>query len=169
MPNAPETLVLNPADFFLRLFMCMLLLLCSSCTPSTTASSNDALPPPPQCVLSYVFVDLEGNDAFVCVYDDTSEDSWNGYGVTVFHPYLDGFIVGLAVDLPSLCSGDTPVCMTEPWTQCVAPLQSWSAEGHAYVLCRTNDGDDTLELYGEVRHASWSRIAAWETSIVCVE
>lgn len=162
--------MLQPADVPLRLVLvCMSVTLCLTCTPSTAPKADDDPPPPPQCFLSYVFIDQEGKEAFICVYDDTSVYSWNEYGATVFHPYLDGYLVGLVIDLPTLCSGDIPVCTVEPSPQCVAPPQTWEAEGNEYALCRTNDGDDLLEFFGEDARGTWYFIESWATSTVCMD
>ncbi|MEK7459240.1 MAG: hypothetical protein AAB663_02425 [Patescibacteria group bacterium] len=168
--------MLKPAVAVLsRLFFSVLVMFCVTCAPanSTTTvpiyagSSSEAPDPPPQCVVSYYFVDEMGNDAFVCLYSDSSDLSWNGYGASVYHPYRDGFIVGLQMDLVLLCSGDYPVCATSPSTRCVTPPEFWGAEDYDYALCRTNDGDDLLEVFAN-GFGGWTALSTWDITTVCV-
>lgn len=169
--------MLKPAVAVLsHLFLPLLVMFCVTCAPSTSnpgvtyvVSSDVAETDPlPQCLVSYYFVDEMGKDAFVCLYDDTSDYSWNGYGAMVFHPYRDGFIVGLEVNLPMLCSGDYPVCATTPTDRCVAPPEFWGAEDQDYALCRTNDGDDRLEIFSR-DFAGWTALSTWGVSTVCLD
>ncbi len=142
-----------------------------------TSSSENSIPvytggsstpdPPPQCNVSYYFVDMTGEAAFVCMYGDTSENSWHGYSATVFHPYADGFIVGIGVNLPMLCSGDYPVCATVPTDRCVTPPEFWGADGYDYALCRTNDGDDLLEVFAD--DFGWTALSTWDITTVCAD
>lgn len=166
--------MLKPADPLLRFVMCMSVALSLTCTPSNSSPDKPAADPPPdpppQCIMpTYEFVDENGELAFICVFHDTSVLSWNGYGATVFHPYLDGFDVGLAIDLPTLCSGDIPVCTTEPTDRCVTPPQTWYVPDYGYALCRTNDGDDLLEFYTGEIGVGWEWIESWDITVVCRE
>lgn len=127
-------------------------------------SSSDTVDTP-ACLVEYYFDDATGAPATLCVYNDTSDNAWNGRGASVLHSVGGTTLVGITVDLPLLCSGDYPVCAVTPSTRCVTPPEFWDVGVDDYALCRTNNGNDLLEVFAETY--DWTVLATFDIATVC--